>query len=51
MPHPKRPIDPTPIPPPLRPANPDAGLTDEQKKFVEHIGKGKQSPKPKPKQP
>jgi hypothetical protein len=53
MPHPKKPPDLTPIPPPLQPASPDASLTDEQKKFVELIGKAKQAPqsKSKPKKP
>jgi hypothetical protein len=49
MPPPKKPPDLTPIPPPLQPDNSDAHLTDEQKKFVELIGKAKRTPKPKPK--
>jgi hypothetical protein len=52
MPPPKRPTpELTPIPPPIQPANPDAGLTDAQKKFAELIGKTKQNPKSKPKKP
>jgi hypothetical protein len=47
--HPKRPIDPTPIPPPLRPDSAERRLTEEQKEFLDLISKAKEGAKPKPK--